>query len=155
MRSQSSCPVAIKLMYMILLDFAKAFDNVTHGRLLYKLAHYDVRGTLKKWITSLLGDRKQRVFLGSCKSAQVDVLSEIPQGMTLGPLLFLAFINDLPACAKHSDTRLFADEPPIPLDKRPVWCSIAAAGLESPRRVRKDLADEFSPVKVYSARISP
>ena len=78
-------------------------------RLLHKLDFYSIRGHLKMWIGSFLRSRKQRVVLDGCKSTEAEVFSGVPQGTVLGPLLLLAFINDLSDWAKHSDTRLFAD----------------------------------------------
>ena len=83
--------------------------NTAHARLLHKLDYYGIRGNLKSWIGSFLSGRKQRVVLDGCKSSEADVAG-IPCGTVLGPLLFLAFINDLPEWAKHSDTHLFADD---------------------------------------------
>ena len=95
---------------VILLDFAKAFDKVPHQRLLYKLSFYGIRGDTLKWIEAFLGHRKQQVLLDGCRSHQADVISGVPEGTVLGPLLFLAFINDLPESVKASDPRLFADD---------------------------------------------
>ena len=97
---------------IILLDFKKAFDKVPHARLLHKLDFYGIRGNLKTWIGSFLSGRKQSVVFDGFKSteAQPEVLSGVSQCTVLGPLLFLAFINDLPDWAKHSDTRLLADD---------------------------------------------
>ena len=94
---------------VILLDFSKAFDKVPHRRLLHKLDYYGVRGETLTWIQSFLGRRKQRVLLDGTTSSQTDIISGVPQGTVLGPLLFLAFINDLPECTTI-ETRLFADD---------------------------------------------
>ena len=94
---------------VILLDFEKAFDKVPHSRLLLKLHYYGVRGPVRSWIESFLTNRKQQVVLDGTKSSKDDVLSGVPQGTVLGPLLFLAYINDMPECTS-SDIRLFADD---------------------------------------------
>ena len=91
------------------LDFSKAFDRVPHERLLAKLHHYGVRGNTHRRIRSFLTDRSQRVVVDGAFSAPVPVVSGVPQGSVLGPILFLVFINDLLDCVA-SRTRLFADD---------------------------------------------
>ena len=91
------------------MDFAKAFDKVPHMRLLYKLGYYGIRGSTHKWISSWLSERSQKVVLDGQASDPVPVLSGVPQGSVLGPVLFLIFINDLPDNIRSS-VRLFADD---------------------------------------------
>jgi hypothetical protein len=94
---------------LILLDFAKAFDKVCHQYLLVKLAAYGFDDTVCDWVKAFLSNRKQRVVIGDFKSDWADVLSGVPQGSVLGPLLFLIFINDMPGLVKHL-CKLFADD---------------------------------------------
>ena len=95
----------------ILLDFSKAFDKVPHQRLLYKLQYYGVRGYTHKWIADFLNERTQRVVLDGCSSDFATVDSGVPKGSVLGPVLFLAYINDLPEYLTNgSSANLFADD---------------------------------------------
>jgi hypothetical protein len=94
---------------MVIMDFAKAFDTVPHNRLLLKLNRYGIRNKTHAWITSFLKSRKQRVVVGGEHSSWTEVVSGVPQGTVLGPLLFLAYINDLPQNIT-SQVRLFADD---------------------------------------------
>jgi hypothetical protein len=94
---------------MIVLDFSKAFDKVPHKRLMSKLWNYGIRGPTHSWIESFLERRTQRVVVDGEASDWADVASGVPQGTVLGPILFLAYINDLPKYVKSS-TRLFADD---------------------------------------------
>ena len=86
---------------------SKAFDCVDHETLLNKLEYYGVRGTANKLIKSYLVDRSQRVLIkdnysGTCYSEWNKVLRGVPQGLILGPLFFLFYINDLPETIKYT-----------------------------------------------------
>ena len=94
---------------MIIMDFSKAFDTVPHNRLLNKLNRYGILNKTHNSISNFLKYRKQRVFIGGEHSTWTHVISGVPQGTVLGPLLFLTYINDLPNNI-HSSTRLFADD---------------------------------------------
>ena len=92
-----------------ILDFSKAFDTVPHRKLLHKLNAYGIKGSLHSWISSFLCKRQMRVVIDGEASQETQVLSGVPQGTVLGPLLFLVHINDLPDCVSSS-VRLFADD---------------------------------------------
>ncbi|XP_065645807.1 uncharacterized protein LOC136076261 [Hydra vulgaris] len=94
---------------LILLDFTKAFDRVSHSLLYHKLAGYGFGKNILAWLKDFLENRKQRVVLGNFASEWMDVQSGVPQGSVIGPLLFLLFINDMPELVKNS-CKLFADD---------------------------------------------
>ena len=94
---------------MVILDFSKAFDLVLHQRLLNKAHHYGIRGCTFQWMTSFLNSRTQQVIVEGQSSEKVSVVSGVPQGSVLGPVLFLIIINDLPDDLS-SKTRMFADD---------------------------------------------
>ena len=94
---------------VIYLDFRKAFDSVPHERLLIKIKSYGIEGKLYEWIKDFLSGRLQYVKVADSISDTKEVISGIPQGSILGPILFLIFINDLPDCVNSIST-IFADD---------------------------------------------
>ena len=93
---------------ILFLDLTKAFDTICHQILLAKLQHYGIRGPSHQLIKSFL-ERKQFVSINGVNSDLHHNSFGVPQGSTLGPLLFLIYINDLPNAVLGSTT-LFADD---------------------------------------------
>lgn len=139
---------------LIIMDFAKAFDKVSHKRLAIKLHHYGIRGTNLKWIENFLSDRTQRVLVEGMQSDSAPVTSGVPQGTVLGPILFLVFINDLPEWAKHSKIRLFADDCIIQKEIRSDQdCLLLQQDIDSIGRWEREWLMEFNPSKCQTLTI--
>ena len=97
-------------MHCLLLDFAKAFDSVPHERLLLKLNLLGIDGNLPSWMRYVLTRQQQRVVINGVYSNWANVTSGVPQGLVLGPLLFLLYVNNLDTVIQHSTIKLFADD---------------------------------------------
>ena len=97
-------------LYAFYLDFAKAFDTVPHHLILTKLRHFGIGGFLLKLLHSYLIGRKQFVEINGTSSTFRVIISGVPQGSILGPLLFLVFIDILPNSCSESLLFLFGDD---------------------------------------------
>ena len=132
-RSKHSCENAIselisevlknwinnKYTFSLFLDLSKAFDTLDHSLFTEKLDHYGICGTALSWFNSYLDSRKLRV---KCQNKETgnnvfsddfDINIGSPQGLCLGPLLFLIYTNDLHrnldsiSCILFDDTTLY------------------------------------------------
>ena len=104
----------------IFCDLSKAFDTIDHDVLLWKLNNFfGIRGINLplKLLASYLQGRQQYTVIDGCTSATLNITQGVPQGSSLGPLLFAFYINDLPSTTKLTPT-LFADDTIIHLWKQ-------------------------------------
>ena len=102
-----------QFMIGLFIDLSRAFDTLSHKILVNKLYKYGIRGIALEWIKDYLLNRKQYVVYNNTKSKMYGVEIGVPQGSTLGPLLFLIYVNELPNISSTLSCIQFADDTSI------------------------------------------
>ena len=160
----------------VFLDIKKAFDTINHQILLKKLRNLHVGPHTVKPLENYLYNRKQRVLYSNILSDTLTLSTGVPQGSTLGPLLFLMYINDLPNILLYSKCILFADSTVLYLGERDradvysniqldldavyTWCNINQITLNESKTeyiqfsYRKRVETPESPLKLGNRQIS-
>ena len=120
---------------VLYLDMSKAFDKVDHAILLRKLESMGIEGKVLKWLTAFLTNRQQIVMVNGEKSRPEKVLSGVPQGTVLGPILFILYMNDITKVLRHSYIKIFADDSKLikeinSMSDRDLFCEDILAVIE-------------------------
>ena len=93
-------------------EYFEKIGTTTFIVVVHMLDAHGITGNVLKWIENWLSNRKQRVVLNGCFSEWRDVVSGVPQGSVLGPLLFIIYINDIDDCVAGRILK-FADDTKI------------------------------------------
>jgi hypothetical protein len=94
----------------IYMDLSKAFDTIDHATLIQKLYYYGISGKALSLIENYLTDRRQYVQINETKSSLLPIVTGVPQGSILGPLLFIIYINDISQSSEYFQFINYADD---------------------------------------------
>ena len=94
--------------HCVFFDLSKAFDSISHRKLLWKLSHYSIHPACLAWLKDFLTNRNQ-VKIKSALSSPINCIIGTLQAPAVSSLIFLIYVNDLPSVIKHSKICLYAD----------------------------------------------
>ena len=93
----------------IYLDFSKAFDKCDHGIIFHKLKSLGIRGKIMTWFFNFLSGRFLQVLVRGRKSIKSSLVSGVPQGSVIGPIIFLIYISDI-LVGINANTLVYVDD---------------------------------------------
>ena len=110
--------------HVIYTDLSKAFDSISHPKLISVLNSYRINSIVVNWLENFLAGRSQQVVINSIVSDPLSVHSGVVQGSIIGPLMFLIYINDITSQVEHlqgnggialfaDDTKFFSTDPSV------------------------------------------
>ena len=95
---------------LVLLDFSKAFDTINHKLICAKMKFYGFEQSAVELISSYLNGRTQKISLNNTSSPSLDILSGVPQGSILGPLLFIIYTSEILCSVSNCRIQAYADD---------------------------------------------